>query len=156
MLKFIAIYLIFLSIGSAEIVGEIEKIGIPSINYITEARIDSGAKTSSITGTNLKEKKSLAGKKSLTFTIKVEGKNRELTAPIIKKIKIKSAVSANKDNRYVVELPICFGNKLKTIEVTVANREKMNYQVLIGRNLLIDGYLIDVSKKHLLGNPSCK
>lgn len=156
MIKYILIYFISLSVGAAEIVGEIEKIGIPAINYITDARIDSGAKTSSITGTNLKETKSLAGKKSLTFTIKVDGKNRELTAPIIKKIKIKSAVSTNKDNRYVVELPICFGNKLKTIEVTVANREKMDYQVLIGRNLLIDGYLIDVSKKHLLGNPLCK
>ncbi len=156
MIKYILIYFISLSVGAGEVIGEIEKIGIPAINYITEARIDSGAKTSSITGTNLKEKKSLAGKKSLTFTIKVEGKNRELIAPIIKKIKIKSSVSANKDNRYVVELPICIGNKLKVIEFTVANREKMDYQVLIGRNLLIDGYLIDVSKKHLLGNPICK
>jgi len=80
----------------------------------------------------------------------------ELSAPIIKTIKIKSAVSTNKDERYVIELPICFGNKIKTIEVTVANREEMDFQVLIGRNLLKDGYLIDVSKKHLLGNPTCK
>lgn len=156
MIKFIIIYFISLSVGFAEIVGEIEKVGIPAINYITDARIDSGAETTSISGTNLYVKKSRSGKNTLSFSIKVNGKKMELSAPIIRKIKIKSAVSANKDKRYVVELPICFGNKLKTIEATIANREKMDYQVLIGRNLLIDGYLIDVSKKHLLGNPLCK
>jgi len=156
MVKLIVIFFISLSVRSAETVGEIEKIGIPSINYITDARIDSGAQTTSISGTDLKVKKSSGGKSTLFFSIKVNGKQMELSAPIIKKIKIKSAVSAHKDGRYVIELPICLGNKMKTIEATVANREKMEYQVLIGRNLLLDGYLIDVSKKHLLGDPACK
>jgi hypothetical protein len=153
--NYILIYLISLSVGSAEIVGEIEKVGIPQINYTTDARIDSGAKTTSILGTDLKEK-SLNGKNTLSFCIEANGKKMEVTAPIIKKIKIKSAVSAKKNERYVIELPICLGNKLKKISATVANRSHMDYQVLIGRNLLIDGYLIDVSKKYLLGNPSCK
>jgi hypothetical protein len=155
MVKFIVIYFISLSVGYAEIIGEIEKVGIPQINYITDARIDSGAKTTSISGTDLREKKSL-GKSTLSFCLKVNGKKMELSTPIVKKIKIKSAVGAKKDKRYVIELPICFGNKLKTIEATVANREGMEFQVLIGRNLLKDGYLIDVSKKRLLGNPTCK
>jgi hypothetical protein len=152
MVKLVFIFFISLSVGSAEIVGEIEKVGIPQINYITDARIDSGAKTTSILGTDLKEN----GKNTLSFCFKVNGKKIELKAPIIKKIKIKSAVSANKDERYVIELPICFGNKKKIVKATVANRLKMEYQVLIGRNLLMDGYLIDVSKKYLLGEPSCK
>ena len=152
MVRFIVIYFIPLTIWSAEIVGEIEKIGIPQIDYITDARIDSGAKTTSILGKDLKEKKG----NTLSFCIKVNGKYKELTAPIIKKIKIKSAVSAKKDERYVIELPICFGNKLKKILATVADRSHMDYPVLIGRNLLIDGYVIDVSKKYLLGDPSCK
>ena len=156
MVKLIVIYFFSLSVGSAEIVGEIEKVGILSINYKTEARIDSGAKTTSISGTDLRVKKLPDGKSTLFFSIKVNGKKMELSAPIIKKIKIKSAVTAHKDGRYVIELPICFGNKTKTIRATVANREKMDYQVLIGRNLLLDGYLIDVSKKHLLGDPACK
>ncbi len=156
MVKLVIFYFIFLSIGSAEIVGEIEKVGITQINYITDARIDSGAKTTSILGTDLKEKKSLTGKNTLSFCIEDNGKKMELTAPIIKKIKIKSAVSAKKNERYVIELPICFGKKLKTINATVADRSHMDYQVLIGRNLLIDGYLIDVSRKYLLGDPSCK
>ncbi|MFI5391401.1 MAG: ATP-dependent zinc protease [Bacteriovoracales bacterium] len=156
LINYIFIYLISLSVGSAEIVGEIEKIGIPQINYITDARIDSGAKTTSILGTDLKEKKSVNGKNNLSFCIKVNGKFKEITAPIIKKIKVKSAVSANKDERYIVELPICFGTKMKTIRATVANRSKMEYKILIGRNLLLDGYLVDVSKKYLLGEPSCK
>jgi hypothetical protein len=156
MVKLIVIFFISLSVRSAEIVGEIEKVGIPQINYITEARIDSGANTTSISGTDLRVKKLPGGKSTLTFSLKVNGKKTELFAPIIKKTKIKSAVSAFKVSRYVIELPICFGNKMKTIEATVANREKMDYQVLIGRNLLVDGYLIDVSKKHLLGNPTCK
>lgn len=156
MIRFIFVFLISLSAESAEIVGEIEKVGIPQINYITDARVDSGAKTTSISGTDLKEEKGPKGKNTLFFSIKVKGEKLKLSAPIIKTTKIKSAVSANKDKRYVIELPICLGNKMKTIEATVANREKMDFQVLIGRNLLADGYLIDVSKKHLLGNPNCK
>ena len=41
------------------------------------------------------------------------------------------------------------GGKLRTTDLSLTNREKMRYPVLVGRKVLAKGYLVDVSKKSI-------
>ncbi len=48
--------------------------------------------------------------------------------------------------RPVVEAKFVIRGKTLTANFTVADRSKMKYKVLIGRNILKEGFLIDVTK----------
>ncbi|MFH1589234.1 MAG: RimK/LysX family protein [archaeon] len=53
--------------------------------------------------------------------------------------------------RPVIETEIEICNKKITARFTLADRSKMKYQVLVGQNILKQGFLIDPSKK----GPEC-
>lgn len=87
------------------------------------ARIDTGAKSNSI-DFNLAKKLGINSKGKTTI--------------------VKS--SMGKVKREVVDLDIGIaGKKFKGI-FTIANRSHLKYPVLIGRNILINGFIIDPSK----------
>jgi hypothetical protein len=51
------------------------------------------------------------------------------------------------EERYIIKTKIMLGGKLRTTNLSLTNREKMRYTVLVGRKVLAKGYLVDVSKK---------
>ena len=51
------------------------------------------------------------------------------------------------EERFILKTKIMLGGKLRTTDLSLTNREKMRYPVLIGRKVLAKGYLVDVSKK---------
>jgi len=65
--------------------------------------------------------------------------------PVIKTKLVKSA-HGNK-LRPVIESEIEIANKRMKTEFTLADRTHMKYHVLIGQNILKDGFLIDPSRK---------
>ncbi|MEA3430237.1 MAG: RimK/LysX family protein [Nanoarchaeota archaeon] len=108
------------------IIGCTEKVMVfgPKKKKTVTARIDTGAKTNSIDTV-------LAAELNL--------------GPIIKTLQVKQALGVA--TRPVVEVVIeIAGKKMKT-HFTLANRSHMNYKVLVGRNLLKHGFLIDPGKK---------
>lgn len=65
--------------------------------------------------------------------------------PIIRR---KLVVSAHgKTIRPVMEAALQIGKRKMKEEFTIANRTHMKYEVLIGQNILRDGFLIDPQKK---------
>ena len=64
-----------------------------------------------------------------------------------KKLRRKIAIKRiNQDeNRFVVNMDILFGKKTITEEFTLADREKFEYPVLIGRNILTGRAVVDTS-----------
>ena len=107
------------------ILGLNERIKIKSpINNDEEiiARIDTGATNSSIDI-------NLAGKLNL--------------GPIIKTLMIKS--THGKKLRPVIELEIKMADKTMKAEFTLADRGHMKFPVLIGQNILKEGFIIDPS-----------
>ena len=65
--------------------------------------------------------------------------------PVIKSKMVKSA-SGNK-LRPVIEVEIMLAGKKMKTEFTLADRSHMKFDVLIGVNILKDGFLVDPSKK---------
>ena len=103
------------------VLGSFETVQINSRKI--KAKIDSGADGSSI----------------CTSIIK----SLELK-PLGKKIKIKSSHGATKRELFLGEI-IIKGKKL-TIEFTAIDRSKLNAKILIGKDILKKGFLVDVSK----------
>ncbi|MFT4313204.1 MAG: RimK/LysX family protein [Candidatus Woesearchaeota archaeon] len=114
-------------VESNKILGLIEEITIKDANGDARkilAKIDTGADNSSIDLT-------LASELSL--------------GPITK---TKSIVSSHgRSIRPVVHLSIDIGGNQIEADFTLYNRSHMNYKVLIGKNILKQGFLIDPSKE---------
>ena len=53
------------------------------------------------------------------------------------------------ERRPVIKLGITIGHISQTAEFTLSNRSHLGYQVLIGRNILQDVMVVDVSQKNI-------
>lgn len=53
------------------------------------------------------------------------------------------------EERYVIRTNILLFNKLFEIEMSLTNRSDMKHPILLGRKVLADNFVVDVSKKNL-------
>lgn len=131
------------------IIGSVEPVHISSFSIPFGARIDTGAKISSVDAQNITPFER-DGEKWVSFDI-TNRKNNEkhhFEKPIIRKTKIKRF--QNDEHRYVVNLNIKIGNEIIENEFSLINREKFDYQVLIGRNIISGRFIIDPSVENTL------
>jgi len=82
-----------------------------------------------------------------------EGSTQQIEAPLLKFVRIKRK-RAKSVKRPVVSLTICMANSLYQVPVNLADRENYKYRMLIGRSVLRDKFLVDVSRK-LTISPAC-
>ncbi len=131
------------------VIGRVEWVTVSSQSIRMRARIDSGAASSSIHAQNVTEK-DVDGKTYVQFeTVDEKNKTYLLFKEVVKKIKIRSA--SGLESRYVVPMKVILGAKEHMINVNLINRDHMTYKFLVGRNLLMGKYIIDVSQSRLLG-----
>gem|GEM_PF-237241 len=134
------------------LIGRVEWISTvdPLVNF--RARVDTGAQTNSVHAEDIKEILK-DGKNYVEFTTYGEdGVKHRFLKEIVKKSKVKST-SGVSEVRYVVQLEISFGGKTIKSNVNLNNRDSLRHNFLIGRNLLLGHYIIDVSQSRLLGAP---
>ena len=112
-------------LGGKIVIGLAEKVSIKydSGNKTVIAKIDTGATKSSI-DTNLAAELRLG--------------------PVIKSKLVKSAHGSKL--RPIIEAAIELAGKKIKSEFTLADRAHMKYRILIGQNILKDGFLIDPTK----------
>lgn len=131
------------------IVGQIEPVVIDPPGLTLNARIDTGAETSSL---NAMEMTAFErdGKPYVSFKLKHPdtGEMVEITRRILKHKKIKDHGNGYQ-RRPVVKMRAVLGNIDQRIEFTLADRSNFKYQVLIGRNFLSDFAIVDVSRRFL-------
>ncbi|MDH5424522.1 MAG: 30S ribosomal protein S6--L-glutamate ligase [Gammaproteobacteria bacterium] len=128
------------------------QLGIPAI----KARVDSGAKTSSIHAFNIQTFRR-AGTLWVSFEIHPVQNNRRIVIrceqPVVDKRIVKSS-SGLGETRYVVSVPIKFADNIWDIELTLANRDSMGFRMLLGREAMIDRLIVDPSMVCTLGTVS--
>lgn len=135
-------------IGKEEWCG-LHELGLPAI----KARVDSGAKTSSLHAFNIQpfEKD---GKKYVTFDIHPIQGNRKIVQSckglVIDRRHVKSS-SGEKEKRHVIKTPVTLGRETWDIEITLTNRDSMGYRMLIGREAMKERVLIDPDSSFCLG-----
>ncbi|SPT70168.1 ATP-dependent zinc protease family protein [Anaerobiospirillum thomasii] len=128
--------------------GEDEFIYIKEANAMFDCRIDTGAAVSSISATNITEFER-KGKKWYRFTMEVNDRTLELEAPFVRYSTIRQSSKSTSTERPVVSLNVKIGDYSNTSEFTLADRRKLNYPVLIGRTLIQDIAVVDVSRNHV-------
>lgn len=132
------------------IVGRVEWISIPGTSLRLEARIDTGAKTSSLHAENIQEKQ-LGPDLYVEFQTRNDaGEAVLLSGKVILQTKVTSANGLT-EKRYVIRKTVRIGNTEETININLNDRSQLDYRFLAGRNLLMGHYLVDVSKSHVLG-----
>lgn len=141
-------------IGNLEIIGSeewcvFEELGIPAI----KARVDSGAKTSSIQATNIKVFFKGA-KEFVKFEVNPLQDNRsiniECEAKLIDRRTVKSS-SGISEERLVIRTPVTLGGRKFDIELTLANRDTMEFRLLLGREALNQKYVVNPAANFCLG-----
>ena len=126
----------------------LDELNIPSI----KARVDSGAKTSSIQAKNIK-RITRKGEAWVTFDVNPIQDNLSLYVSCEAKIvdtRIVKSSSGETQKRFVIKTRIKLGSNAFEIELTLAERDGMEYRMLLGREALIDRYLVDASQSFIL------
>tara|TARA_R110001592_G_scaffold363248_6_gene682309 strand:- start:4651 stop:5166 length:516 start_codon:yes stop_codon:yes gene_type:complete len=136
------------------IVGAIEWATVEPGDLRMEARMDTGAEFTSVHAEDIQlvEKD---GKKWVHFSLLNPATNTKVPVErrLRKKVRIKQSDS-EKQTRYVVEMWITVGKIRSLVEVTLSDRDHMEYPLLIGRNMLVDTMIVDVSDRHRAKSPS--
>ncbi|MBU0728358.1 MAG: 30S ribosomal protein S6--L-glutamate ligase [Proteobacteria bacterium] len=127
-------------------------LGIPAI----KARVDSGAKTSSIHAFNI-QKFRKNGESWVSFEAHPLQNNRRAVIrcekPIIDKRIVKSS-SGISETRYVIATTLKIGLEAWDVELTLANRDSMGYRMLLGREAMSGRMIVDPSLNFCLGKVS--
>lgn len=138
-----------------KVVGSEEWISLNDLNIpYVKARVDSGAKTSSLHAINIQpfQKDNETWVTFDVFPIQNDGKRKiNCRALVIDKRVVKSS-SGNRENRYVVRTQISLADEKWDIELTLTNRDSMGYRMLLGRQAMIGRIIVDPSENFLAGH----
>lgn len=133
---------------SLETIGEVEPVSIVRAKMIKQARIDTGATTSSLDVEDYTEFER-DGRKWVRYHLKdrTTGEVVELENRVVKFVLIKR-IDAESHRRPVIRLKVRLGSKTLNEEFTLADRSQLDFPVLIGRNILSGNFMVDVSRKN--------
>lgn len=127
-----------------------ESLGVPLI----KARVDSGAKTSSIHAFNIHtfKRKTVPW---VSFEVHPLQNDRRTVVrcehPIHGRRTVKSS-NGTSEKRYVILTPLTLSGQSWNIELTLTNRDSMGYRMLLGREAMHGRLLVDPSEKNICGD----
>ena len=133
------------------------------IDLEVAAKLDTGAKTASLSARDIKRFKR-NGETWVRFYLATDDAERQpLERPLARISKIKRRhgdFDPDEDKAYtarpVIELDVCLGKIRRTIEVNLTDRSAFQYPLLIGSDALKRfGALVDPSLKYAAGQPGC-
>lgn len=130
------------------IIGAVEYVRLDPGNVLLEARIDTGAETTSIHAEQIRlvEKD---GKRFVRFTILDPATGEAL--PMELRLRRRALIKRHDgepERRFVVRMWLTLGESRERVEVTLTDRQQFEYPLLVGRNFLIDSAIVDVSLRH--------
>lgn len=133
------------------LIGRIEWVSLPDLKLKHKSRVDTGAKTTSMHAVNIEEVEQ-RGELFVKFqTVDSEGK----TVEVVRKVDTTQKVSNTSgfiSKRYVIKEKIKMGTIEREVLINLNDRTKMDYKFLVGRNVLLGRFIVDVARSHVLGD----
>ena len=138
-------------LGHSEVIQLGEEKGL-----VYDAKIDSGAHTSSVHAKNIetfvKTVKGQTGSQGVMYvrfdTEDAQGKKMRLEKMVSRIHQVKSASGVS--SRYFFMDSIWINSKKYEIEINLADRSHLSKKMLLGKNLINQGYLIDTTKAYVM------
>jgi len=120
---------------------ELPGLGLPAVR----AKVDTGARSSSIHAFMI-EPYGRAGKQRVRFGVHPVPERPDIvvfcSAELVDQREITSS-NGETELRYIVRTPLCIGGQEWPIEISLTNRESMQYRMLVGRTALRDNIIVD-------------
>ena len=140
----------YIYVGDKLLVGEIEKVIIQPVASQLEARIDTGATTSSLDVRNIRRFKQ-NGRDWVQFDLldRQTGEVITIERPLVRNARIMQSNAEESEVRPVVLMPLTLADKTWSVAFSLTDRKHLTYPVLIGRNVIKGRVVVDVSKKHI-------
>lgn len=140
---------------ASALIGWREYVGLPDLHIpVIKAKIDTGARTTAlhamVEGVRLQE-----GVKWLDFRVFHGKKAGELSShPLLDQRDIKNT-SGVPETRYVIKTRLRVGARSWPIEISLADRERMAFDIILGRTAIRGrSLLVDPGKSFLAGQPT--
>jgi len=126
------------------VIGRAEEVSFPGVDLNSvPARIDTGARTSSIWASKALAKEGVLSVVFLGPGQKAYNKDKVHTFEHFSQLKVMSSNGQIQD-RYLISLVIKIGNKKIRAKFTLADRSTQVYPVLVGRNVLKGKFVVNV------------
>lgn len=156
----------------AQILQKAESCRLPSIGWIEkisftltdmkgkirtvslEAKVDTGAKTSSLHARAIKTVKK-GGKEFARFVFSWGKENHEFEALVQERKRVKSSDGEGEEREFI-EVETCIGGTKHPLLISLNDRGNMQYPLLLGRRFLEEKFLVDAANKFILGKPNCR
>lgn len=120
-----------------------------------KAKIDTGARTSSLHAFDLEHERE-GGERVARFTVRPWQGNEDdpvpATCPVLDEREVRSS-SGHAETRIVVGLRIRLVGRSVPAEVTLSRRDEMDFRMLVGREALAQGFLVDPAASYVGGRP---
>jgi hypothetical protein len=129
------------------IVGAVEWAKIEPGDIRLQARIDTGTANSTIHAEDI-ELIEKDGKRWVHFSLLDPGTEKQVQVELpLERTRTIKHKSRDDDKLYVVRMWISLGEARSLVDVTLTDRGRMEYPLQIGRNMLVDTVIVDVSRK---------
>lgn len=135
-----------------KVIGRLESIDFPDWElYDIDAKIDTGAYTSSLHCHHIESYES-EGNQMVRFNLldpSHETYNDKLFKLPVHRKKVVKSSNGSTEERIVVKTNVKIFNSVFEAQLSLTDRSEMRYPVLIGRKLIKNRFLVDVSQKYL-------
>lgn len=125
------------------------ELGIPAI----KAKIDTGARTSALHTFSIEEH-TVSGKLMVRFGIHPLQKRKDIElycdAEVIDRRRVKDS-SGHTEVRYTIETKAVLGGVEWPIEITLTNRDRMMFRMLLGRTAIERRFTINPARSYMTG-----
>ncbi|HAH06478.1 MAG TPA: hypothetical protein DCM05_08125 [Elusimicrobia bacterium] len=136
-----------LAAGKPQRIASTEKVVLLPWKVELTARTDTGAAVSSLDARDVH-----VSSQTVRFRLAPELGGLSLELPIAGWMEVRSAEA--RERRPVVELEFCLAGKVSKARFNLNDRSKVRHPALIGRNVLKQGFVVDVKRKPGKG-PAC-
>jgi ribosomal protein S6--L-glutamate ligase len=133
------------------LIGRVEWVDLPEVKIKHKARIDTGAKTTSMHAVNIEE----VDQRGELFVKFQTYDSQNKIVEVVRKVDTIQRVSNTAgfvSRRYVIKEKVKIGNIEREVLINLNDRSKMDYKFLVGRNLLLGRFIVDVARSHVLGD----
>lgn len=145
-----------MKLESSMIIGACEWVALPSLGVPRlRARVDTGAKTCALHATDIATFIREDGQwvQFIAHTGFPDATHQVLCEARLVGIRQVRNTGGELEERYTIRTPIVIGHARWEVDITLSNREKMRYRMLLGRNAMKQHALVNPARTFLQGKP---
>jgi len=144
-------------LGRPQVAGWREWVGLPDLGVAhVKAKLDTGARSSALHAFDLEEI-TRDGADWVRFSVhpwqRAKSDAIEVEHPVHDRRLVRSS-TGHEQERIVIRTAIALLGRSVTTEVTLARRDEMGFRMLVGREALRQGFVVDAARSYYGGRPA--